>query len=266
MIRQSSVIRILQITDPHLRAEPEGVLLGMNTRQSLDAVLQVVQQRHPQPDMVLATGDIAQDGSVAAYEAFQQRMQVFSCPVYWFAGNHDHRESMQQVIGGTPSALRAHREGAWLLIFLDSSSPGQVHGDLSAGELAHLDQQLAAHPDAHVLVCLHHHPVDVGCRWLAPIGLRNPDVFWSVLDQYTHVRGVLWGHIHQAFDAQRGGVRLLASPSTCVQFAPGSDEFGVDRAAPGYRWLELHPDGRIETGVERADHVDFEVDYSSRGY
>ncbi|MDX5297983.1 MAG: phosphodiesterase, partial [Gammaproteobacteria bacterium] len=43
-------------------------------------------------------------------------------------------------------------------------------------------------------------------------------------------------------------------------------EFGVDRAAPGYRWLELHPDGRIETGVERADHVDFEVDYSSRGY
>ena len=65
---------------------------------------------------------------------------------------------------------------------------------------------------------------------------------------------------------QRGGIRLLASPSTCVQFAPGSEEFQVDTTAPGYRWLRLHADGRLETGVSRVTGIHFEVDYSVKGY
>ena len=64
----------------------------------------------------------------------------------------------------------------------------------------------------------------------------------------------------------RGHMRLLASPSTCVQFAPGSEEFQVDSEAPGYRWLRLLPDGRLETGVSRVTGIDFEIDYSVRGY
>ena len=65
---------------------------------------------------------------------------------------------------------------------------------------------------------------------------------------------------------QRGDLRLLASPSTCVQFAPGSEEFQVDRSAPGYRWLRLHADGRLDTGVSRVTGIHFEVDYSVKGY
>ncbi|KTC63185.1 hypothetical protein AO262_22830 [Pseudomonas fluorescens ABAC62] len=49
-------------------------------------------------------------------------------------------------------------------------------------------------------------------------------------------------------------MRLLASPSTCIQFAPGSEDFKVSEQAPGYRWLRLHGDGRLETGVERVRH------------
>ncbi|MDO8698550.1 MAG: phosphodiesterase, partial [Pseudomonas sp.] len=112
----------------------------------------------------------------------------------------------------------------------------------------------------------HHHPVSIGCRWMEPIGLRNADELFAVLDAYPQVRGVLWGHIHQEFDQLRNGVRLLASPSTCVQFAPGSEEFQVDQEAPGYRWLRLHADGQLETGVSRVTGIPFEVDYSVKGY
>ncbi|RCL61780.1 MAG: phosphodiesterase, partial [Pseudomonas sp.] len=70
----------------------------------------------------------------------------------------------------------------------------------------------------------------------------------------------------QAFDQSRNGVRLLATPSTGVQFTPQSEDFQVDSAAPGYRWLRLYADGRLETDVSRVSGIDFEIDYSVKGY
>ena len=139
------------------------------------------------------------------------------------------------------------------------------------------DLDLTAHPRAPwllpktsggrpVLVSLHHHPVSVGCEWLEPIGLRNPEALFAVLERYPQVRALVWGHVHQELDQYRGTVRLLASLSTCVQFAPSSKEFQVDHEAPGYRWLRLHADGRLETGVSRVTDIDFEIDYSIKGY
>ncbi|MDB4542942.1 phosphodiesterase, partial [bacterium] len=80
------------------------------------------------------------------------------------------------------------------------------------------------------------------------------------------VRGVLWGHVHQEVDRLHNDVRLLASPSTCVQFAPGSPGFRADDQAPGYRWLDLHEDGTIATAVSRVRDVEFKVELDSGGY
>ncbi|MCY1451598.1 3',5'-cyclic adenosine monophosphate phosphodiesterase CpdA [compost metagenome] len=63
----------------------------------------------------------------------------------------------------------------------------------------------------------------------------------------------------------RNGVRLLASPSTCIQFEPGSEDFKVGEQAPGYRWLRLHPDGAVDTGVSRVSDFEFTIDYED-GY
>jgi len=257
---------LLQITDPHLKAEADGELLGVNTRDSFDAVLDHVRRRHHSPDAVLATGDLSQDGTEASYRYFQSRMAVFDCPVFWFSGNHDHRPVMNSLIQGTPADQRSFRRGGWQLLFLDSSVPGQVHGELREEELGFLDRALSEHPDEHALVCLHHHPIDISASWMNGIGLHNREAFFAVLERHPQVRGLLWGHIHQELDEERQGIRMLASPSTCVQFRPGSDSFSVDEVAPGYRWLRLYPDGRIETGVERIERTDFGVDLDSGGY
>jgi Icc protein len=67
------------------------------------------------------------------------------------------------------------------------------------------------------------------------------------------VRGIVWGHVHQALEGERAGVRLLATPSTCAQFAPGLDDFAIDSRPPAYRMLELLPDGSIVTEVVWVD-------------
>jgi Icc protein len=89
----------------------------------------------------------------------------------------------------------------------------------------------------------------MGSRWLDGLGLRNADTFFEILDQFSQVRGVLWGHVHQASDRHRKGVRLMSSPSTCAQFLPNSDDFALDVRSPGFRWLDLNDNGRIDTEV-----------------
>ena len=71
----------------------------------------------------------------------------------------------------------------------------------------------------------------------------------QTLRQNGKLRAVSWGHVHQSFDARRHGVRLLATPSTCAQFLPLSDDFAVDARPPAYRRLTLQPDGALETEV-----------------
>lgn len=240
--------------------------MGMRTRDSLDAVLAHVLTHHPEPDAVLATGDLSQDGSEASYRHFQSRMGQFRCPVYWFAGNHDQVPVMQKLIAGTEAAQKRLIRQGWQLLFLDSSVPDQVHGYLSDNELDFLDRSLAEYPHHHALICLHHHPVPVSARWMNPIGLRNAQALFDCLAPHDQVRGLLWGHIHQQLDDMHHGLRLMATPSTCVQFRPKSDHFSLDDRPPGYRWLKLHPDGHIDTAVERTAHQDFGLDLQSGGY
>jgi Icc protein len=57
----------------------------------------------------------------------------------------------------------------------------------------------------------------------------------------------------------------MGTPSTCFQFAPHSATFAIDDAGPGYRWLELHADGSLESRVGRASGFALNIDLKDRG-
>ncbi|CAD5375466.1 cyclic 3',5'-adenosine monophosphate phosphodiesterase [Pseudomonas sp. OF001] len=257
---------LVQLTDSHLFAEEDGHLLGMDTADSLGRVVDLVLAEQPRVDLVLASGDLSQDGSLESYQRFAALTAPIDAPARWVSGNHDEPLTLQLACAGTERLAVVTDLGHWRLVVLDSSVPGSVPGQLDAAQLEQLDAALESAGERHVLLSFHHHPVAVGCSWLDPIGLRNPEALFAVTDRYPNLRCILWGHVHQEIDGQRNGVRLLASPSTCVQFAPGSEEFQVSSEAPGYRWLRLHADGSIDTGVSRVSGIDFVIDYSIKGY
>ena len=73
--------------------------------------------------------------------------------------------------------------------------------------------------------------------------------------------------MHQEFEAERDGVKYLATPSTCLQFKTNSREFAIDPAhAPGYRCIELMADGKIKSWVVRIADFNPTYDLSARGY
>ncbi|MDP1932832.1 MAG: 3',5'-cyclic-AMP phosphodiesterase [Gammaproteobacteria bacterium] len=263
-------LRVVQITDSHLFRDPTAALLKLNTQISFDLVLELVQRKEENIDLILATGDIAQDASMEAYVRFGAAMEQLGAPFYWIPGNHDRRAVMEKVAAHKDAFINLVKSGNWQIVMLDSSIVGEVHGNLAPEELQHLESCLqAAQNDpaiAHTLVCLHHNPVPGSALWMDGIGLHNDEEFLAIVDRFKTVRAVVYGHIHQELDFLRKGVRYLCTPSTCIQFKPDVEDFALDDLNPAYRWFDLHRDGSIISGVERVTGHVFDVDHSSTGY
>ena len=239
--------RILQITDLHLRASATEGLKGIVTLTTLRAVLEDARGRGPF-DLIAVTGDIAHD-EPAAY-AHVVRELAGTTPVYCIPGNHDEAERLKTGLDAPHFHVGGHaRLGPWLCVFLDSTVVGAVGGALAPEELERLSVTLAKHPDVPTVVFLHHPPVAVGSLWLDAIGLAEPERLFEVLDRHDQVRAIAFGHAHQAFDGERQGVLILGTPSTCVQFLPGADDFALDVRPPGYRILDLGEDGSLASTV-----------------
>jgi len=239
-------MRILQVTDPHLYGNAGGSLRGVETDSSLRSVLHDALADQDHYAAILVTGDLVQDDP-SGYLRFKSIFGGFTSPVLCIPGNHDEPDAMRHSLAHPPFQYCGSLAlGAWQVIMLNSYDPGHVGGRLSCDELQRLDAQLASSP-AHALVCLHHHPVDMGSRWLDDIGLVNREDFWGVIDAHSHVRAIMWGHVHQNYEAVRNGVQLIGTPSTCAQFAPYSDRFATDASPPAYRTVDLHDDGGIRS-------------------
>mgnify|MGYP005848283313 CR=1 FL=1 len=259
-------IQLLQITDTHLYADPEGRLKGVRTERSLNAVIEQVLATAPPFEFVLSTGDLVHDDSDAAYERFRSQLQRLGRPVFCLPGNHDELEKLRQHLNTEPfHSNRSLRAGPWLLVFLDSSLPGSPAGHLSEVELDALDRTIRGHDARHVLICVHHHPRPLGSAWMDTMVIDNGDELLRRAVRHGRVRGILCGHIHQEYDTELQGMRLLGPPSTCIAVLPGRDVYALDTAPPGWRWLRLQPDGTIDTGVVRlpapTDTLDPEAEY-----
>ena len=246
-------LRIVQITDLHLKTTPGSRLWGVDVDAGLNAVLARIQERHPQPDGLLVTGDLVGD-EPDAYSRVRELLEPLGVPAYCLPGNHDFPARMAQTLRrGWVRWQRSLIAGGWQIILLDSSVPGTPDGHLAYGELAFLDTALRMHPELPALVCLHHNPTPTATPWLDTMTVSNGEALFAVLDHYPQVRAVVWGHIHAEFSARRGNVQLLGTPATCMQFKPHTPEPQLDELPPGYRWFELYPDGRLATGVERIE-------------
>lgn len=255
MNERARSLTVLQLTDTHLHAARESQLRGVRTYETFCRVLDHALRKSPRAaDLIVVTGDIVQDESRAGYELLRDSLAPFGLPVYCIPGNHDDPALIGEILGRPPfQAGGEARHANWSIVFLSTFLVGEDAGGLGEQRLQGLDRALRAHEDQHVLICMHHHAIPMGSRWLDGVALRDSRDFLELIDRHRNVRAVLYGHVHQASDRERNGVRHLSTPSTGSQFQPASEYFALDDKPPGYRWLELLPDGSIRTEVQWVD-------------
>ncbi|MDV3349295.1 phosphodiesterase [Leptothoe sp. LEGE 181152] len=255
----SHSILLAQVTDSHLLAKTTDQLRGCNTWQTFNAVLREVTQC--KPDGLLLTGDLAEQGEAEAYGNLVDALSPLQIPTYWLPGNHDRLDMLQQVLQVLPASqgLSSIDLGPWQLILLDSVFLDATFGEghLSAQQLQKLRFYLTHHPPKPTLIALHHHPVSVGIDWVDQIGVKNADEFFALIEQFSQVKLVVFGHIHHEFQHKTArGIGVYGCPSTCLQVTPAVT--AMDDTQPGFRLVRLYGDGRYETEVRRVNIVDGE--------
>ncbi len=251
-------MRLIHLTDLHLFADVAAEIRGVRTRETFERVLAAVDVRFDETDRLVLTGDLTHDEQLETYQFLRDRLQKWLLKLRVVPGNHDDRALLRSVFHDRVDSCGERiifddAADGWQLIGLDSHVPGQLHGELGATQIAWLADALTARPDLPTCLFLHHPPVLVQSTWLDRIGLFDAEEFHAAIHPFPQVRGVVCGHIHQELTVQESGVLFFTTPSTGVQFRPETDSLEVDEQSPGYRVLDLEPDGTIRTHIVRVE-------------
>ncbi len=243
--------RLVQISDPHLLAEPDGRLPGGVRPEARLARICTAVAEGEAPDCLLVTGDLAHEGTPDSYERLSRLLAVTGVPWYVLAGNHDDEEVMHGFFGESlmPGCIRA---GGWRILLLSSVLPGQVAGQIGMRAGRDLAEALMEEPAGPTLVALHHPPVATGTPWLDAMGLADGRKFTGQLAG-TSVRGVLFGHLHAPFETSLDGIRYYGAPSSAMQFVLGQANPSIETGWGGWQSYQLWPDGRIDSRVHRIE-------------
>ena len=136
---------IAQITDLHID-EPEGFMrrfVDANTK--LETAIRYLHTRRERPDVVLATGDLTNDGRPEQFRLLSALLERLEIPVYLIPGNHDEREGFRSAFSDRPWMPASGPIDYVIddypvrLVGLDTSEPGRHDGTLDDDQLAWLD-------------------------------------------------------------------------------------------------------------------------------
>jgi 3',5'-cyclic AMP phosphodiesterase CpdA len=215
---------IAQISDMHIR--PEGALAygRVDTAPYLARAVEHLLRLEPQPDVVLATGDLVDAGSAEEYARLRALLAPLPMPVYLIPGNHDARDALARAF---PDHGYLPRGGRFLqyvvedhpvrLIGLDTLVPGQTGGLLCEERLGWLAARLAEAPDRPTVIFMHHPPFVTGIAHMDAYGLARASEFADVVRRHPQVERVVCGHLHRPIQARVGGTLASTAPSTAHQ-------------------------------------------------
>ena len=223
---------VLQISDTHLRAAPHTPA-DRDPDASLLATIDAV--RDMRADLVMLTGDLADDGSRAALARLHAVVDDLAAPLLAVAGNHDDLGSVRRVFGTVDTV----EVGRWRVMGVESLIPGQDHGSVDVEQLtARLDQV----DDRPTLLGIHHPPRSPSTNPM--FQLIGAEEMLTALRERPHVRAIVTGHLHEVFDRREGDLRIYGAPSSWYAIEHIGDDYRLfTDGLVGAQVLTLGDDG-----------------------
>lgn len=177
----------------------------------------------PRPDLVVISGDLVDEPLAKAYETVERLLALLELPFVVLPGNRDSRQLMRAAFAQLPGGSSADSINHAVvlkeldLLLVDSTIPGQSHGELDLRTLGWLDHQLSHSPERPALLFLHHPPFVSGIKPLETKALKNAGALEEIVAKHPRVRLVAAGHEHRATVTNFAGRLSTICPS--VSFA-----------------------------------------------
>jgi 3',5'-cyclic-AMP phosphodiesterase len=212
---------VAQLSDPHIGAE----WADRDPVAGLRAAVASVRRVHPEPDIVVVTGDLADHAADGEYEQAREILERLRLPTYVLPGNHDDRGALRRHFGlpGEADDVVQYtvNAGPLRLIALDSILPREDSGELDAARLAWLDAALAQAPDTPTLLALHHPPLLTGVPVWDELALAPADqsALRDVVSRHRQITRLIAGHVHRMMTTTLADACVITAPSTYVQAA-----------------------------------------------
>ena len=192
--------RFVHLTDLHV-SHPEAADAGQipDTPGALRNAIDVVNAMNPQPEFVVASGDLTNLGDEDSYRLLADILGSLNAPLVTALGNHDKREGFNAVFGDGASDTPLQHDcvlGGLHIIVLDTLVPGHVAGRIGADAFDFLETALVRQNDLPKLLVMHHPPQvsPDGLPW-ATIDADSTEKLAQILNTH-HIAGILSGHIH----------------------------------------------------------------------
>jgi Icc protein len=238
---------IAQISDLHIAEVGARVRQRVDTNASLEDCVRYLNGLTRRPDVVLATGDLTDDGFAEQYGLLRDILDPLTIRLLLIPGNHDEREPFRKAYGHDHLELPDEGPIQYVvddydvrLVAVDTMRIGHHDGELDAARLAWLDATLAAAPDRPTLVFMHHPPFETGIWWMDCIGLAGAAEFRSVIARHPQVRRVIAGHIHRPIETSWGLTTVSVAPSTGMQTQCNLDPDHAPMVTDEGGLLQLH--------------------------
>ena len=212
---------IAQISDIHIRDH-----LGMfgelvDTSKTLEKAIKLLNALDPQPDVVLATGDLTDDGTKEQYSQFLEIIAPLNAPLLPLPGNHDdYSEFINAFSSNLPDEIPKNHCSYVIdnfpvrLIALDTSLPGQHDALFSDDHELWLSQVLAQEKDKPTLIFTHFPPFETGINFMDISGLKSADRLEKIIRNNPQVKLVVAGHVHRPIQTSFASTMISVCPST----------------------------------------------------
>ncbi len=235
---------IAQISDFHVVRYGHLAYGRVDTRYMLTRAVVALNRLEPQPDLVVLSGDLAQSGDPAEYDALMAILAQLNAPIAPAAGNHDSRDALRAAFAGvaadfapSPFIQYVLEFDALRVIVLDTVTAGSDAPGFCGVRADWFGEAQAASPTP-ALVVTHHPLFRTGVPWMDPDSLAWTDPIRRVVEAHPgRIAGFVCGHIHRAIHTQVFGAPASSCPSTAHQVALDftAERPRLSNEAPGFQ-------------------------------
>ncbi|MCX4096188.1 metallophosphoesterase [Nocardia sp. alder85J] len=249
---------LLHFSDTHLVAGDRELYGAVDSEQRLRRLLERARGTRITPTALVFTGDLTDRGEAGAYDKLRALVEpvaaALGAPVVWLNGNHDDRATLRRRLldedGSADPLDRVYLFDGLRIVTLDTTVPGEHHGEISDDQLAWLGSVLAEPAPFGTILAMHHPPIPYIQDLAVTVELRDQRRLADVLDG-TDVRSILSGHLHFSTTATFAGIPVSVVSSAAYSQDPAvqvGGQRGRD-AVQAFNFVHIYPDTVVHSVV-----------------